>query len=79
MMRAPSEILCKSIPKIHIPKKVAASTRGMVKPTTKPGRVSIRNGLVCTPNARKLTAKTMSTASVNTLRNSLIDVVTALG
>ena len=60
-------------------RKVIASTSGMVSATTRPGRTSSRNGLVCRPSATKLTASTISTASISVWMNSLTDAVTARG
>ncbi len=39
-------------------------------PTTKPGRQSMRKGLKCRPRLMKLTASTITTASISTLTNS---------
>ena len=68
-------------------KKVTASTSGMVMPTTRPGRMSkvqrrhsgLLPGRLCKPSAKKLTAKTITTASISTLMNSLTELATALG
>ena len=68
-------------------KKVTASTSGMVMPTTKPGRTSsvqrrhkgFSPGRLCKPSAKKLTASTMTTASIKTLMNSLTELDTAEG
>jgi len=48
-------------------------------PTTKPGQMSMRMGLVCRPRAMKLTANTISTASISTRTNSPTHRVTAVG
>lgn len=79
MINAPSEILCRSMENTFMNKKVIASTSGMVSATTSPGRISKRNGFVCRPNATKLTASTISTASIRVWMNSLTDSVTARG
>ena len=68
-------------------KKVTASTSGMVMPTTRPGRMSSVQrrhkgcwpGRLCRPSAKKLTASTITTASISTLMNSLTELDTALG
>ena len=79
MISAPSDILCRSMSKMRMNKNVIASTSGMVSATTRPGRASSRNGLVCKPSATKLTISTMTTASINVWMNSPTDAVTARG
>ncbi|MNU93773.1 hypothetical protein D3C71_837220 [compost metagenome] len=87
MMSEPSDILCRPMPQYHMAKKVTASTSGMVMPTTSPGRGSMYQrfhsgflpGRLCRPSAMKLTASTMTTASISTLTNSFTEVATALG
>ncbi len=62
--------------------KVMASTSGMVMPTTSPGRQSMLNfhefGLKCSPRLTKLTASTISTASISTPTNSFTERATTL-
>jgi len=41
MISEPSEILCSPMFQYHMPRKVTASTMGMVMPTTRPGRGSM--------------------------------------
>ncbi|MNM91019.1 hypothetical protein D3C81_1033050 [compost metagenome] len=76
---APSEILCRPMPKMFMNRNVTASTSGMVSATTSPGRTSIRSGLVCSPSAMKLTASTITTASISTCTNSPTERLTACG
>ncbi|MNR41231.1 hypothetical protein D3C85_1595940 [compost metagenome] len=71
----------------HMARKVAASTSGMVMPTTRPGRGSMYQRRhqrcspwrLCRPRLMKLTASTTATASISTLMNSLTELDTALG
>ena len=42
MISAPSEILCSPMPNMYIARNVTASTSGIVRPTTRPGRTSSR-------------------------------------
>ncbi len=69
-IRAPSEILCSPTSNKFMPAKVIAKTKGMEKATTKPVRK---------PNEKKLTNKTIMTASASTLTNSWILRCTATG
>ena len=59
--------------------KVMASTSGIVMPTTRPGQMSMRRGLKCRPRLRKLTASTITMASISTRTNSLTERATARG
>ena len=87
MIREPNEILCRPIFQYHMAKNVMASTSGMVMPTTRPGRGSMYHrlhsgcwpGRLCSPSATKLTASTITTASISTFTNSLTEVDTDLG
>ena len=87
MISEPSEILCSPMPQYCMARKVTASTSGMVMPTTSPGRTSSvqrrQNGCrpwrLCSPRLKKLTASTITTASISTLTNSLTESATALG
>jgi len=79
MIRAPREILCKSMSSRRMHRKVTASTSGMVSATTRPGRTSMRSGLVCRPSATKLTASTMRMASIRVCTNSPTEADTASG
>ncbi|MNZ98362.1 hypothetical protein D3C78_1176420 [compost metagenome] len=87
MISEPSEILCRPIFQYHMARKVAASTSGMVMPTTRPGRGSMYQRRhqrcapcrLCNPRLMKLTASTTTTASISTAMNSLTDLDTALG
>ena len=63
MISAPSEILCSSMSSTRMNRKVTASTSGMVSATTSPAARRAQ-GLVCRPSATKLTASTISTASI---------------
>ncbi|MCY1307163.1 hypothetical protein D9M70_570660 [compost metagenome] len=67
------------MPKICMNRKVTASTSGIDSATTSPGRTSSRSGRVCKPSATKLTASTITTASISTRTNSPTDCLTALG
>ena len=70
MIRAPSDIRCRSIPNSAINRKVIASTSGIDSATTVPVR---------SPRLRKETASTMTTASLNDDMNKLIDWSTISG
>ena len=65
-----------------MPKKVMASTSGMVMPTTSPGRISMyqpKRPPLCQPSDTKLTINTINTASINTAMNSPTELLTACG
>ncbi|MNT56393.1 hypothetical protein D3C72_1936860 [compost metagenome] len=87
MISEPSDTLCRPIPQYHMARKVAASTSGMVMPTTRPGRGSTETRRhsgslplrMCRPRLKKLTASTITTASIRVCTNSLTEVATALG
>ena len=80
MISAPSEILCRPMSKMFMNRNVTASTSGIVKPTTRPGHTSMRSfGLVCRPSERKLTASTITTASISTCTNSPTEFCTDFG
>ena len=87
MISEPSDILCSPMPQYCMARKVTASTSGMVMPTTRPGRTSSVQrrhqgcwpARLCRPSAKKLTASTMTTASISTLTNSFTESATARG
>ncbi len=80
MISAPSEILCSPMSKMFMNRNVTASTSGIVRPTTSPGHTSMRRrGLVCRPSDRKLTASTITTASISTWTNSPTECCTDCG
>ena len=56
MISAPVETRCRSMPNTFMPRKVAASTSGMLSATTRPAR---------RPRLSRLTASTMITASIS--------------
>ncbi len=58
--------------------KVIASTSGIVIATTRPGRQSSASGFRCSPRAMKLTARTISTASISVPTNSFTEPETTL-
>ena len=67
---APSEILCRSMPKYFIAAKVIASTSGIDSATTRPVRQ---------PSEKKLTASTIATAIASVSTNSPTERATARG
>ena len=70
MMRAPSEIRCRSIPKTSMATNTMASTSGIATATTAPAR---------RPRLTRLTARTMATASHRASRNSSTACSTVTG
>ncbi len=70
MIKAPSEMRCRSMPESFIIRKVTASTRGMDNATTRPVRK---------PRLKKLTASTMTTASSSVCMNSSTERFTTSG
>ena len=67
---APSEILCRSMPKYFIAANVIASTSGIDSATTRPVRK---------PSEKKLTASTIATAIASVSTNSPTERATARG
>ena len=70
MISEPRDTFCKSMPMIYMPQKVATSTRGMQPATTMP---------VLIPRLKKLTIRTIMTASLRVLTNSSMDSSTTFG
>ena len=60
-------------------KQVIASTSGIVIATTRPGQMSMRIGLKCSPRLTKLTSSTITMASISTRTNSPTERATACG
>ena len=69
-IKAPSEILCSPTSNRFMPAKVMASTSGMENATTRPVRK---------PREKKLTSRTIITASASTFMNSFTLRFTATG
>ena len=70
MISAPRDTLWRSMPKRSMAQKTPAKTSGMHPATTKPVRI---------PRLKKLTAKTMTTASRRVLINSSMECSTTAG
>ena len=70
MINAPSEMRCRSMPKIFMNKNVTASTSGMHSATTTPVRK---------PSEIKLTSSTIATASIRVRMNSRTERLTTVG